>query len=139
MEDLVNIPKFLIKATQNALQTHIRLFIVITSYSIHYTKLYDKGCLPRTGAAGNNGNFLAHNPGHHIQLLLGQLNGHGGEHLRLDQRFRITSYNVCYTKLLRSKVRQYSAALVLVKGSPASSKTFQTNPEQSKVFGPCVP
>ena len=49
---------------------------VITSYSIHYTKLYE---------------ILASQNCHKVSSL-SERNGH---------KYRITSYNVCYTKLLR--------------------------------------
>ena len=49
--------------------------IVITSYSIHYTKLYDQG--DKTAPVTGNWGFKPFN--------------------------RITSYNVCYTKLLRDR------------------------------------
>ena len=66
-------------------------WIVITSYSIHYTKLYDARCL---------------------QLPVQKLRSVGGmaktsmiNRERKRERAvqnRITSYNVCYTKLLRT-------------------------------------
>ena len=72
---------------------------VITSYSIHYTKLYDalgqrglQVLAPLQFAFGR-------------QLLQRQPPGHRG-----FQDTRITSYNVCYTKLLRlSPVPQSSS------------------------------
>ena len=58
--------------------------VVITSYSIHYTKLYDfLRCL------GMHPGVLVSNVGHLKQVFI-QATG-----------LRITSYNVCYTKLLR--------------------------------------
>ena len=58
---------------------------VITSYSIHYTKLYD--------CQGKTSNFECD--------LFQELIGFIGE-------LRITSYNVCYTKLLRSALSRSS-------------------------------
>ena len=61
---------------------------VITSYSIHYTKLYD--ALERQRSLANGGRagavvaqYVARRP------------------LDSNRLTRITSYNVCYTKLLR--------------------------------------
>ena len=65
--------------------------IVITSYSIHYTKLYDEYNSGRNYPSGTSNRSVA----------------------------RITSYNVCYTKLLRkSGVRR---KMVLVNGVDAHS------------------
>ena len=65
---------------------------VITSYSIHYTKLYDES----DGLVGKVGT------GHHQrgeilqqQIVQRRIREHDAEIAR------ITSYNVCYTKLLR--------------------------------------
>ena len=91
---------------------HILLLfiIVITSYSIHYTKLYDdrtgesvrtysgEGNLPDSiifdgkdnkGAVLSDGLYKGH-------ILITSKNGGTSEDVS-----RITSYNVCYTKLLR--------------------------------------
>ena len=86
--------------------------IVITSYSIHYTKLYDHhdtgeapGPAPQRGAStriledGRDiGPFKAIFGIEFVHALFGAVGDgnlrHGG---------RITSYNVCYTKLLRRK------------------------------------
>ena len=58
--------------------------LVITSYSIHYTKLYDGGHA-QPGAA-----------------RFGTERVHGHQQLECGGTDRITSYNVCYTKLLRN-------------------------------------
>ena len=86
---------------------------VITSYSIHYTKLYDSGKLATRQAIA----FLG-NPKRFIQSR--QPNGHRHGATLLQQSYRhcrvettksqsglsrITSYNVCYTKLLRTATR----------------------------------
>ena len=60
--------------------------LVITSYSIHYTKLYD--VVADQFAVGDEDGLVVAGP----EL--------GGE-------YRITSYNVCYTKLLRSPGNPY--------------------------------
>ena len=71
--------------------THAEVALVITSYSIHYTKLYDRSRLyPASTAGGAAGSRLDH-PGYP-----------GGTALPERVRARITSYNVCYTKLLRN-------------------------------------
>ena len=59
--------------------------IVITSYSIHYTKLYEDETR-HVELAAETGMVLPFSP--HLQHLAGR-------------EARITSYNVCYTKLLR--------------------------------------
>ena len=64
--------------------------IVITSYSIHYTKLYDL----RTTSAKGMVVFHA--------SLLSEKRG-----------LRITSYNVCYTKLLRALMQILSMGILL--------------------------
>ena len=107
--------------------------LVITSYSIHYTKLYDApalyvlgpGCQLQglAGLGAKTGQLVAHAFGVEqfagvglapaVQALTGIL-GIGGIHglqgaeqalivtvSGHDVSFRITSYNVCYTKLLR--------------------------------------
>ena len=56
---------------------------VITSYSIHYTKLYETVKGYGMGVAGEGQNIT------HQQKKMGE-------------DARITSYNVCYTKLLRA-------------------------------------
>ena len=66
--------------------------IVITSYSIHYTKLYD---LPEEVKV-----FAQHASG--VQSSLpGWVGLQEGAGFWVAQDARITSYNVCYTKLLR--------------------------------------
>ena len=61
------------------------VLLVITSYSIHYTKLYDIFILPPLLTAAMTAPLL-------LRCLLAGGVGRG---------VRITSYNVCYTKLLR--------------------------------------
>ena len=61
-----------------------QLWCVITSYSIHYTKLYEV-----------KGNVVAEAPA--VTIALPDFTARGGDQFN----FRITSYNVCYTKLLR--------------------------------------
>ena len=94
--------------------------VVITSYSIHYTKLYDKRLdrPPQTCGVARVNDYR--------QMALAFDNGHGGDiqcvarrrfkradaalakyHVGIAARRnvfgRITSYNVCYTKLLRAR------------------------------------
>ena len=85
------------------------LQIVITSYSIHYTKLYE---FTKTGIGGTDNvwfydmkadgyslddkrQVIEANDIPDIIMRFNNLEGEDG---------RITSYNVCYTKLLRWKV-----------------------------------
>ena len=81
----------------------VRSNTVITSYSIHYTKLYDKE-IPLLVIMGVSMQFIT------IALLevlykTNKLNNAFEKHEELMKGFdggnRITSYNVCYTKLLR--------------------------------------
>ena len=71
--------------------------VVITSYSIHYTKLYDA-----------NPDYTSLNLGAAVQLLCYELRlaAHAGRPAEVSRTVpfasRITSYNVCYTKLLRA-------------------------------------
>ena len=60
---------------------------VITSYSIHYTKLYESACR-RVGMARRPSRIWSTTSSRYWP--------------RCAARSRITSYNVCYTKLLRS-------------------------------------
>ena len=61
--------------------------LVITSYSIHYTKLYEGKIVADAAAAGTPANPDT------VRL-----------HDMLKTADRITSYNVCYTKLLRGRL-----------------------------------
>ena len=94
--------------------------IVITSYSIHYTKLYefivnyinaftpDRGCdhrllhcqgleqLQSRPPTAPQGNDIESRPTNERSYVL-----HKTGDDDIGRRFRITSYNVCYTKLLR--------------------------------------
>ena len=78
--------------------------VVITSYSIHYTKLYD---------TANMQNLIN-------ELLEFRKSEQGHLTLKVSEhdlvKFRITSYNVCYTKLLRFAWRP--AAMVPNKTVP---------------------
>ena len=85
------------------------LCCVITSYSIHYTKLYD--C---SGSKEVSFQRLYGDTRYYIQLstqgkhrdafTLTQIRGGGIDQTALLNSLisRITSYNVCYTKLLRT-------------------------------------
>ena len=72
---------------------------VITSYSIHYTKLYDKHY---TADLYIKSNFEFQN----IPKIIKQQEMDDGrkfkDYFKENVTYRITSYNVCYTKLLRS-------------------------------------
>ena len=78
---------------------------VITSYSIHYTKLYDGvACRLVEDENGDASGYLL--------LISGLLKPDTGsitfDGKRIDGQqphHRITSYNVCYTKLLRTAIR----------------------------------
>ena len=65
--------------------------IVITSYSIHYTKLYDGVSLRSFDGRRDD----SERPGRDL------FGGRGRGQIPLPGSRRITSYNVCYTKLLR--------------------------------------
>ena len=72
---------------------------VITSYSIHYTKLYESfGMMMGTLMACESIGDLEQR----YLRMLGTVTGYRLEGDRLD--LRITSYNVCYTKLLRPEI-----------------------------------
>ena len=68
---------------------------VITSYSIHYTKLYDVPAF-----AESPGKSLGRTVSSLDRMKIDHLRRRGSD-LRLQLGRRITSYNVCYTKLLR--------------------------------------
>ena len=67
--------------------------VVITSYSIHYTKLYEINPLAQIENTFNDYNLAKWNGNFSLDFDL-------MENLTATTR-RITSYNVCYTKLLR--------------------------------------
>ena len=102
-----------------------RPFFVITSYSIHYTKLYDGGVVPRQyipavdkGIHESMGHgILAGFPVQDFRIILFDGSHHSVDSSEMAFKIagsmafkkaceganpRITSYNVCYTKLLRS-------------------------------------
>ena len=85
-------------------------YFVITSYSIHYTKLYDFTAAENMPHWGRQLNVI--NPMSYfirvIRMVL--LKGSGFSDIRHELLAisvyavcRITSYNVCYTKLLRMR------------------------------------
>ena len=70
--------------------------LVITSYSIHYTKLYEYH--------GKLGKSVPLNPFKDSATIHSQNLERIIQYNDLnDREYRITSYNVCYTKLLRNK------------------------------------
>ena len=75
-------PEFVVADLNRIVSETIR-FLVITSYSIHYTKLYDGTLAPRLPEL--------------VAALHREVPSGVG-----STGSRITSYNVCYTKLLRS-------------------------------------
>ena len=94
-----------------------RLQSVITSYSIHYTKLYDG--LFRPDASGTGRAFSSgpvDHAGHGVKAVdthgLAQRGGIVVSQIRMGRNVhsRITSYNVCYTKLLRTAIDQFPPA-----------------------------
>ena len=77
--------------------------IVITSYSIHYTKLYDEllspaGSFDALKQAVHNGADAVYLGGTHFGA---RAYANNFDNDQLIEAIRITSYNVCYTKLLR--------------------------------------
>ena len=81
---------------------------VITSYSIHYTKLYDKdvvkapkGYHPVATIAGYDSYYLNVMAGPSRKWLFTWEKDHEWVNGPVYKENRITSYNVCYTKLLR--------------------------------------
>ena len=80
-----------LKNQEEAIHTYlipvIETINVITSYSIHYTKLYEVSTVTKENIK------LSRNTLSSLQKAEG-----------LMATFRITSYNVCYTKLLRTKI-----------------------------------
>ena len=71
--------------------------VVITSYSIHYTKLYDA-----VAAAAQPGIVDAFFVDHRFEDVVDAGNPSGIVMVAFaHEKVRITSYNVCYTKLLR--------------------------------------
>ena len=88
----------------------VLMILVITSYSIHYTKLYDYPDMDE-GVYKGKGEFLS--PGFSVSvgfknfMRLFSDSKIAGPFLKVFiwtfvWALRITSYNVCYTKLLRS-------------------------------------
>ena len=90
---------------------HIGPWRVITSYSIHYTKLYDgRPVIGNKAASGTaiieecgaehlrSGAWIAYTSADSVMQIAAHM-----DVVPLDElyRGRITSYNVCYTKLLR--------------------------------------
>ena len=78
----------------------IQGYLVITSYSIHYTKLYDALYIGLIVFFAFFYTAIVFNP----TETADNLKKHGGfiPGIRPGERTRITSYNVCYTKLLRA-------------------------------------
>ena len=88
---------------------------VITSYSIHYTKLYDRNSLLT--------------PCSHVNRIVDATRD------LIRHQFRITSYNVCYTKLLRL-VHEYPDILSgRSSDSPRCSAVFPSITSDSDTLG----
>ena len=86
------------RQTTNTVNPSTRLENVITSYSIHYTKLYDSGCELISVAPLLVYFRMRRKTDSNLERSIAQ-------HLHdvtVEIKHRITSYNVCYTKLLRS-------------------------------------
>ena len=85
--------------------------IVITSYSIHYTKLYERSLGGQLRSVGHGTTGATQADTDAARIVVTEVLVHGERVLAHDlavdnrttatDRVRITSYNVCYTKLLR--------------------------------------
>ena len=96
---------------------------VITSYSIHYTKLYDVRLRRRGGDPPRGGRFpgdLIWDPAGDGDRRRAPAAGGGSRTRHGPPRPRITSYNVCYTKLLRTSSRALRCAKFSHAVFPAS-------------------
>ena len=92
-----------------------RFLYVITSYSIHYTKLYDDSrsyVVQKGDTIYFNGkrNFRIQNIYDGVSELL----------------CRITSYNVCYTKLLRFSISLISSKIFCMASAKWSNSTIDS-------------
>ena len=91
---------------------------VITSYSIHYTKLYDTCATYGPPERVPMTEDLPQNP----------INPYGESKLMFEKVLqwyhRITSYNVCYTKLLRFVVESAIVFSGVRQGSPVPEMHF---------------
>ena len=74
---------------------------VITSYSIHYTKLYEAFDIDAKVVTRKNNYVVYVKEGSQIVDMLSIMEAHIALMNLENVRIRITSYNVCYTKLLR--------------------------------------
>ena len=75
--------------------------VVITSYSIHYTKLYEALDFVCSVYAQAGDTILVEEPSYFLAFRIFEDRGLKIVSVPTDQD-RITSYNVCYTKLLRA-------------------------------------
>ena len=96
---------------------------VITSYSIHYTKLYDAVAPNATSSdivqpghifplMAQDGGVLTRNGHTEAGCDLGRLAGLEPAAVIVEILNRITSYNVCYTKLLRTILSNIASSLI---------------------------
>ena len=103
------------------------LFRVITSYSIHYTKLYDGGLNLLSEEHGqtvfkHKYNGLKRYPSYGLYMDVRNITEDN------DGRIcRITSYNVCYTKLLRTAQNQRLVYWPMLKSGDADMMPSQFN------------
>ena len=74
----------------------MQLSFVITSYSIHYTKLYDSSSEQLSKGANVQASSLEE-----ISSTMEEISSNISQNTS-NAKDRITSYNVCYTKLLRN-------------------------------------
>ena len=95
---------------------------VITSYSIHYTKLYESALGTAGFLASQNPNGSAYIIGdagliHALYSVGYTINNVNPDYVVVGDthgyNFRITSYNVCYTKLLRVPQADHKESEVL--------------------------
>ena len=114
--------------------------LVITSYSIHYTKLYEARGLPTGPTAALRGRktgwiFLLssqHSTGHITAVIdSGSPDNHRRMVAVVTNTTRITSYNVCYTKLLRSVL--HKNAIFVRLSQPTGIKRYRHCKERKVV------
>ena len=108
---------YMIQNVINCYDTIFVSFAVITSYSIHYTKLYELFPSYKIRISGDAEKCLT------LQKeMLEVLMSYGS--VPIKSQIRITSYNVCYTKLLRAP----KYGFLILFGWKALNRYFQQVP-----------